>query len=72
MSAQAYHQNFTTMEDKQSEKEQWEVIDLSGGEPDEDEKFDESEGKEDPYEEYDDEFDEDDYPDDDGRFDAYV
>lgn len=52
------------MENKQSEKDEWKVIDLTGGEP---------EGAQDLEEVYDDEeFDDDDLPDDDGRFDAYV
>ncbi|GEM_PF-6108448 len=56
------------MENKQSEKDEWKVIDLTGGEP---------EGAQDLEEVYDDEgnddeFDDDDYLDDDGRYDAYV
>lgn len=52
------------MENKQSEKDEWDVIDLTGGEPEEAQDLEEV---------YDDEeFDDDDLPDDDGRFDAYV
>ncbi len=52
------------MENKQSEKDEWKVIDLTGGEPEEAQDLEEV---------YDDEeFDDDDLPDDDGRFDAYV
>lgn len=52
------------MGNKQSEKDEWDVIDLTGGEPEEAQDLEEV---------YDDEeFDDDDYPDDDGRYDAYV
>ncbi len=52
------------MGNKQSEKDEWDVIDLTGGEPEEAQDLEEV---------YDDEeFDDDDLPDDDGRFDAYV
>lgn len=52
------------MGNKQSEKDEWDVIDFTGGEPEEAQDLEEV---------YDDEeFDDDDLPDDDGRFDAYV